>query len=260
MAVYNNNGLSRNSIYDPPKGPILAPENALIILWLAVHGVPSRSIAFELQSLIPMKEGLNQTTAPQIELERHVRIIEEFVINSIDRLAGPIFKKCWGTGDFIDTIWSAIAKDDLLRGATIRIHRALEHALLDDGKEIIPTNSVHRATQQSSLYVSNPEDEEMFLLWRSIIGPSPRSSQRVPKRVRNIMSKRNKANDIQRWIDKTLSYTDGGRDNENVLMMQMMEKITRTGIIDRELPGPRPFSDYIGGKLNVADGRRWLPS
>lgn len=245
MVDYNNRIVVEDCLGYPHDRVNLTRGMLELINWLALHNVPTRSIAFSMRELVPMKKELKSTKPYSIRLEQHVEIIEEFIRRAI-----------W---EIFDISWRLIGNPAFFRARVLRrdrgrgefrtiLHEAMEHALLDDGKEICSNRPERHVTRHAGLEDDNFEADEKLLLWRSITGPFPRYSRSIPKNLRVSMFTRHKARQMQRLIEQQLGYTDGEFKKEEALMSQMSDKIDQGGTIDRELAGPRPFSEYIGGE------------
>lgn len=245
MADYNNQ-IDLEPCVDYPHGWVNLTSGIFeLIYWLALHNVPSRSMAFSMRELVPMKEELKSTKPYSIRLEQHVEIIEEFIRGAIWEIV-DISRRLIGNPAFFRI--RVLRRDRDLGDFRTILHEAMEHALLDDGKEICSNRPERHVTRHAGLEDDNFEADEKLLLWRSITGPFPRYSRSIPKNLRVSMFTRHKARQMQRLIEQQLGYTDGEFKKEEALMSQMSDKIDQGGTIDRELAGPRPFSDYIGGE------------
>ncbi|KAK5045215.1 hypothetical protein LTR84_009548 [Exophiala bonariae] len=219
------------------------------ILWLALHGAPSRSIAWAMRNDFeePLERGrfLWRTS-----LEQQLEITETFVRVSIGGMAGR--------SHYVSREFYVKMATDKHEGKNLDywkfnpgcLYDAIEHALLDEGQEICSARPKCHTTHGEA--TDAVDDEERWLLWRSIEGPTPRSSHRIPKKMRDFMFNRARSEKMKHCVEELLGYGDGelNCDKEVGLIHRMMDKIMSTKSINWELPGPRPFSPYVGTGKN----------
>lgn len=209
------------------------------IYWLAVHGIPRRSIAYAMTSRTnyPIIAG-------QINREQHAQIYDHFIkLMFVEFAALSPFH----VGAELLTIYHPGPPGQLRFHNQPLVWSAMEHALLDDGLEICS----YRPERHDIVYEHEDYDFDLdaLLLYRSIEGGGPRLSRAIPKRLRDLMSDgllSEKAawlgKDLNAWVENKLEYKKGDAIGELLLIRRKIAEIVQTRDIPRMLAEPRPVA------------------
>lgn len=194
------------------------------ILWLALQGVPCRSIAFEVRADF---EKLTSGTKP----EKHVDELEKFIalaIGSIARGGDP-------DPDVVVANVMACANQNFDRKG---LDRAMEHALLDDGGAILAGKGERQALRRG-----HGDDEKYAAAlsrWRMEVGfdidPDIEGAGKgFPKKIKALAINGLGLERLKRKIEDKLGYDDGDVGQEKAALKERLVKIRRDGTIARML-------------------------
>jgi hypothetical protein len=195
------------------------------ISWLALHGVPSRSIAFVMRYDFAVFGYLgSEYPRPQVMLEQHVQIIHHYIRNAFHRTLRTWAWASLGSDypEYADNWFENIRKlAEIPLDSTYQLLQvAMAHALLDEGKEICSPRAIHHAKRYGATDERNQEQEEILLLWRIIAGRRPRLARgsSMPRKIKKLMIERFEEEKLDRQIEAQL-YFEKGEDLEEFEMM-----------------------------------------
>ncbi|KAK5045214.1 hypothetical protein LTR84_009547 [Exophiala bonariae] len=227
------------------------------ILWLAIHGIPSRSIAFALRGKLGEYDFDEWWPVYEDEfpaLEEYIEVIENFVRLSISERA--MHWRQNNSAHEVKEYFVKLAKDRH-EGEDLKycgfdpetLHTAVKHALNDTGAEVCPISRKVEPTQHEQIS-HDVDEEEQFFLWRSV-GSRVQNSRSVPRHIRELMDRCRKANNMKVWLEEELGLRKSNPEQdpglwernlemELALINRTIAHITRTGIIEQSLPRPIP--------------------
>jgi hypothetical protein len=212
-------GTNTKSVYE-----ILTDIQHDKILWLALHGVPGRSVAFEMRTEV-------EKLRPSTPLEIHVSTLARFIELTIGEIA---------TGGDLDLDRFI---ENLMASATrhfdrTTLHRAMEHALLDKRGKI----GSGRDERQNLRRGHKNIDEKLAALarWREQAGgagpgkdPAAGLKLDFPKRIKALAIEGLELEKMKDKIEEKLGYEEGKAVKERAVMKQRLLEIRQTWSIAR---------------------------
>jgi len=199
--------------------PIVTDLQANKILWLALHDIPQRSIAFETRFDYKKRK-------PRTKLEEHIETISEFIglaLGAIARSGDP------NPDTAVSNLIAFAGANFDPRGLT----RAAEHALIEDDEDNILANAGERKALRKGHRDGETEKSlEALKQWRKEVGADvdPRvdgTGMGFPKKLKALAANGVGLEKLNKDIERILGYAEGDHVKEQAVMTERLEKIRR---------------------------------
>lgn len=185
------------------------------VLWLALHGVPSRSLAYEMR--IEIGQQANKLA------EKDAQALEQFIRMTIGTIA------CGG-----DPNPNAVVERLMAQAAqhfdSKTPQKSMEHAVLDEGGKITAGRKGRAAIRRAQIRTEKMAAKEMRKAKTSAeIGPgSPNSALRLARKMSLDETERMQ---FEKKIAEKIGFTSGDVEGQKAVLKERLVGIRETGVI-----------------------------